>query len=250
MERGEFSPCGTHTDLDSREPFDLQHGARMFYNAQDMLLRRKLEEQTDLQEALELQNRRLMGLRLLDVKNQHQRGFSSGSPIPSPASSPTFYGQSLVLPQFQSNQGAPQVTHLQSPIAENCSSPMPAISVIVVEKQTASTASSAGKELSDTEENGRDKESPQCEGAWSTTFPIVLLHLPRDNSAFPNAVVEKDGSVSASSANNNWILSTLLSANSALDMPSFNCQIPGYLSGQGTIGMYAGTGGPTCPVGI
>ena len=26
VERGEFSPCGTPTGLDSRDPFDLQHG--------------------------------------------------------------------------------------------------------------------------------------------------------------------------------------------------------------------------------
>ncbi|GMI84931.1 hypothetical protein like AT3G51950 [Hibiscus trionum] len=255
MERGEFSPSGTPTGLDSKEPFDLQLGARMFYNTQNMLWRRKLEEQNDLQHALELQNRRLMGLQLLHVKkHQHQGGFSWGSPIPSPARSPTLYGRSLVLSQFQSNQEAPQ---------ENCSSPMPAILVTASEKQTTSTASSAGKESVGTEENVSDKESPHCEegdlpeSSVEHNLPDSPFASPAKpsgcNSAFPNALIEKDGSVSASSANNNWIPSTLLPANNALDMASinsFNCQIPRFSSGHGTIGMYAGTDAPTCPIGI
>ncbi|KAB2050320.1 hypothetical protein ES319_A13G237600v1 [Gossypium barbadense] len=86
LERGEYSA----TPVDSREPFDLQLGTRMFYNAQEMMLRRKLEEQADLQQAIELQGRRLMNLQLLDLKNQHHSSFhhslSTGSPIPSPLS--------------------------------------------------------------------------------------------------------------------------------------------------------------------
>ncbi|MBA0751282.1 hypothetical protein Gogos_000217 [Gossypium gossypioides] len=211
---------GTLTGLDSRDPFDVQLGARMFYNNQDILWRRKLGDQTDLQQALELQNRRLMSLQLLDVKKH----------------SPNLYGQSLVLPQ------------------ENSSSPVPATSVTAAEKQT-----STGKETVSSEENGSEKESPHCEDG---NLPESLEHnLPdspfaspgkasKEYLSFNNAVTEKDGTVSA---NNNWIPSTLLPANNALDMSSFNsfnCQIPRFSSGQGTIGMYTGTGGPTCPVGI
>ncbi|XWS56815.1 hypothetical protein CRYUN_Cryun09bG0118200 [Craigia yunnanensis] len=255
MERGEFSPCGTPTGLDSRDPFDLQLGARMFYNTQDMLWRRKLEEQADLQQALELQNRRLMGLQLLDVKkHHHHRALSSGSPIPSPTHSPNLFSQSLVLPQFHSSQEAPQ---------ENCSSPLPAKSVTAPEKQVASTATAAGKESASTEANDSGKESPHCEDG---DLPESLEHNLPDSpfaspkkvsgeylSAFSNAEADKDASVSASSINNNWVSSTLLPANNALDMASFNSfnfQMPRFSSGHGTIGMYAGTGGPTCPVGI
>ncbi|XP_040965810.1 zinc finger CCCH domain-containing protein 23 isoform X2 [Gossypium hirsutum] len=115
---------GTLTGLDSRDPFDVQLGTRMFYNNQDILRRRKLGDQTDLQQALELQNRRLMSLQLLDVKKH----------------SPNLYGQSLVLPQ------------------ENSSSPVPATLVTAAEKQT-----STGKETVSSEENGSEKESPHCE---------------------------------------------------------------------------------------
>ncbi|KAE8679339.1 hypothetical protein F3Y22_tig00111402pilonHSYRG01239 [Hibiscus syriacus] len=162
----------------------------------------------DGSQALELQNTRLMDLQLLDLKKlQHQRGFSSGSPIPSPARSPILYSRSLVLTHFQSNQEALQVTDSQSSIAENCSSPMPAIVVTAAEKQTTSTA---GKKSVGTEESGSDKEGTDCEEVIyrQASFLIncsVEHSLPdspfvspakasRDNSAFPNADIEKDGS--------------------------------------------------------
>jgi len=58
----------------------------MFYTTQEMLLKKKLEEQADLQQTLELQGRRLMNLQLLDVKNHHQQrhSISVGGPILSP----------------------------------------------------------------------------------------------------------------------------------------------------------------------
>lgn len=78
----------------------------MFYNTQDMLWRRKLEEQADLQQAIELQNRRLMGLQLLDVKrNSHHRTLSSGALISSPTTfSPTYFNQNVV----RSNPSSPE----------------------------------------------------------------------------------------------------------------------------------------------
>lgn len=58
----------------------------MFYNTHEMLLRRKLEEQAELQQAIELQGRRMMNLQLPDIKNDrlhhHQRSLSVGAPVP------------------------------------------------------------------------------------------------------------------------------------------------------------------------
>ncbi|KAK8539523.1 hypothetical protein V6N13_104245 [Hibiscus sabdariffa] len=58
--RNDFSAMGfsSPSAVDSREPFDLHLGSKMFYNPQEMLLRSKLEEQVDLQQAIELQGRR------------------------------------------------------------------------------------------------------------------------------------------------------------------------------------------------
>lgn len=44
----------------------------MLYNSHEMMLRRKIEQEAELQQAIELQGRRLMNLQLLDLKNQHR----------------------------------------------------------------------------------------------------------------------------------------------------------------------------------
>ncbi|OMO81789.1 hypothetical protein CCACVL1_12216 [Corchorus capsularis] len=92
FERGNFSPCSSPSGLDSRDPFDLHVGAKMFYNAQEMMLRRKMEEQ-----AIELQRRKFMNLQLPDFKNDginhHQRSQSVGASVALPTYSPT--GQNI-----------------------------------------------------------------------------------------------------------------------------------------------------------
>jgi hypothetical protein len=64
------------TGLDARDPFDFhQLGARMLQHsnsANELMLRRKLEEQqqaAELQQAIDLHSRRLIGLQLLDLKS-------------------------------------------------------------------------------------------------------------------------------------------------------------------------------------
>lgn len=64
----------------------------MLYNPHDILLRRKYEEEAELQQALEFQERRMKSLQLSDLKNNpihHQRSFSVGAPfaLPHPLSS-------------------------------------------------------------------------------------------------------------------------------------------------------------------
>ncbi|KAL1082407.1 hypothetical protein V6Z11_D09G131200 [Gossypium hirsutum] len=87
FERGNFSPCSSPSGLDSRESYDLHVGTKMFYNAQEMMLRRELEEQADLQQAIELQRRRFMNLQLPDFKNDgihhHHCSLSVGASVPS-----------------------------------------------------------------------------------------------------------------------------------------------------------------------
>lgn len=79
----------------------------MLYSSQDALWRKKLEEQADLEHAIEMQNRRLMELQLLDVKSKHHRAFSSGAaiPFPSAAHSPNYFHQSIFVP---SNRSSPE----------------------------------------------------------------------------------------------------------------------------------------------
>ncbi|CAN4119855.1 unnamed protein product [Withania somnifera] len=72
IDRGELTACLSPSGLELREPYDLPFGARMFYNSHEMMLRRKIEQEAELQQAIELQGRRLMNLQLLDLKNQHR----------------------------------------------------------------------------------------------------------------------------------------------------------------------------------
>lgn len=71
----------------------------MFYNAQEILLMKKLEERASFQQVIDLQDRRLMNLQLLDLKldnyhrHQHHHDLSSGSSIPSTTMSQTFNHQ-------------------------------------------------------------------------------------------------------------------------------------------------------------
>ncbi|PKI33848.1 hypothetical protein CRG98_045766 [Punica granatum] len=77
LERGDYSisPCSSPGGVDSRDPFDVPFGGgRMYYSNQEMLLRKKLEEEADynFRQALELQSQRLMNLQLQDLKNHQQ----------------------------------------------------------------------------------------------------------------------------------------------------------------------------------
>ncbi|KAJ4839610.1 hypothetical protein Tsubulata_029638 [Turnera subulata] len=86
LERGNFSPSSGPSGVDPRELYDFHIGTRMLYNTHEMILRRKLEEQAELQQAIELQGRRLINLQLPDIRGdfippRHQRSLSVGSPI-------------------------------------------------------------------------------------------------------------------------------------------------------------------------
>ncbi|KAM1974217.1 hypothetical protein ACFX15_039146 [Malus domestica] len=265
-ERGDLSPCGTPTGLDARDPYDLQLGPRMFYNPQDMLWRRKLEEQAELQQALEIQSRRLMGLQLLDVKKHHHCTLSASSPIHSPTQSPNMFNQNLVHPSVHSGQEVPH---------DNCSSPMPHMTPAVDADQLLKEAAAAvlGEGLiANNDENGSGSQSGNSSGKETPHDEIGDLleglehNLPDSPfasptkaaggyalSAFPNGTSEANGSDAPAATANINVANSLLPASSTLDMASFkslNCQIPRLNSGHGAIGMYAGTGaGPKCPVG-
>lgn len=112
LDRGEFSPCTTPTGHDHRDPYDLplsmqlQGSPRLMYN--DLLLRRKLEEH-ELQQAIELQSRKLMGLHLFDGNKLHRRNLSTGAaPIHSPTYPPPFLNQNFMIPTSSPDRGSPE----------------------------------------------------------------------------------------------------------------------------------------------
>ncbi|KAG2668794.1 hypothetical protein I3760_14G006700 [Carya illinoinensis] len=240
VERGEFSPSGTPTGVDTRDPYDLQLGARMFYTAQDMLWRRKLEEQADLQQALELQSRRLMGLQLLDIKkHNHHPALSTGSSVPSPTRSPNLYNKKSIFPSFNCSQEV---------LEENSSSDTSAVSAGVCadqpQLQLMAFTTVAGKESTDSGENanrvGTGKQSPPRE---ERDLQECLEHNLPDNPfasptkaaadfmyAFANGSSEaNDPDASAAASTDKLATSSVLP--STLDiaaLKSFNCQLPRY----------------------
>ncbi|KAF5179153.1 Zinc finger ccch domain-containing protein [Thalictrum thalictroides] len=239
MERGEFSVCTTPTGLDSRDPYDLQLGGRMFNSTQDVLLRRKLEEQVELQQAIELQSRRFMGLQLLDVKkhqHHHQRNLSS--PSPTHPFSPHI-NHTPFHPSSSSDRSSPESN-------EDCLNPA------IADKQGVAKEDFNHDDYGNGG-NSNSKESPKNDGS---DFHTGLEHnLPDspfasptksggDPSFFSTAMaVASAPSVSLSSSinNNNLISSSsLLPATSTLDMASYNSrflQIPRFSSNHGAIGM-------------
>ncbi|OIW05560.1 hypothetical protein TanjilG_23346 [Lupinus angustifolius] len=246
VDRVDFSPCGTPPRLDARDHFDLQLGGRMFCNTQDMLWRRKLEEQADFQQALELQSRRLMGLQLLDITKQHHRALSTGSPMPSLTRSPSMFNQNLGFPLFHSSSETWK---------DSGSSSDPASS-------NASVNTSLLKEVIGNGENGYNDGNGKSSSHEECDLQECLDHNLPDSpfasptkagggdciAAFSNGPIEAiDSDASAASSNSKFGTTTLLPSPSSLDtgsFKSFNCQIPRFSSGHGTIGMFAGTGRP------
>ncbi|XP_071718118.1 zinc finger CCCH domain-containing protein 53-like [Rutidosis leptorrhynchoides] len=235
------------TGLDSRDPFDMQIGARMLYNSQDLLWRKKLEEQADLQHAIELQNRRIMDLQLLDVKrnhHNHHRAFSTGSAIPSPTCySPSYLNRSVFASDTRSSSSPDSedglISKMGTPLTVNVGEPLEAN--INKEKEKES--------LEVKDENSNEKSSPHNEQHIDDLLSESLEHnLPDNLFASPKAsedhqtIFSNDDTTINLSApfSSNLITSPLLPASSTLDMASLkSCyfQFPRFASGHGAIGM-------------
>ncbi|XP_058226439.1 zinc finger CCCH domain-containing protein 22-like isoform X2 [Rhododendron vialii] len=173
LDRGEFSSCLSPPGLDSGEqPFD-HIGATMLYNTKEMILRRKMEEQAELQQAIELQGRRLMHLQLMDLRNHHhnlshqlQPNMASGIPIPSPPQSRLDINQSLVLRSDGVNQDV-------SEVAEKNSSPAAANSLTV--------ATDHQQEVKEACDDVNGLESSDSNGLDNDDFHESLEHILPDN---------------------------------------------------------------------
>ncbi|KAI3449999.1 hypothetical protein Pfo_006664 [Paulownia fortunei] len=100
LERGEYSACLSPSGVDSGEHFDFPFGSRMLLSPREMMLRRKLEQEAELQHAIELQGRRMMNLQLMDLKNENHnyhylQSFPAGIPYSSPRQSQLLMNQHI-----------------------------------------------------------------------------------------------------------------------------------------------------------
>ncbi|KAK4770606.1 hypothetical protein SAY87_031138 [Trapa incisa] len=263
MERGDFSPCGTPIGLDSRGgPLDLQLGSRSFYSSQEALWRRKLEEQAELQQAIELQSQRLLSLHLDMKKHHHHRALSTGSSIPSPTQPSNLFNQTFILPPIGSSRSVQEdngtmPTFASLVIGDN--RPIRPIATPSISDETINNNKNANGEKSSHTEDGDINESlehnlPDSPFASSTksfsgyTSAAITVMVGENNKQ------EETMSASPPTSNSNNLVSpSLIPATSDVDMASFksfNCQMPGFFSGLGAMGMYAGASGPTYPVGV
>ncbi|KAL6635283.1 hypothetical protein ACP70R_027954 [Stipagrostis hirtigluma subsp. patula] len=253
---GEFAGCTTPTGLlDSRDPFDLQQpqiGPRMMYGNianHEAFLRRKLEEQqqaAELQQAIELQGRRFMGLQLLDLKS---RGHHLGSPAGSPMSlgqtdgKGSVNGNAIHLEDLtiQANK-----LNLNSGLAisEPASSDFSATAAEGKDQQkedgdgTTKTAVNHGEE--EKRESGPGPAAPNVACGFQESG--VDHNLPDSPFASPTKA-SIDTAATAQNGNNNnsphHVASSLFPPTSSLELPPYNScffQVPRFFSGHEAIG--------------
>ncbi|KAI3840183.1 hypothetical protein MKX03_027950 [Papaver bracteatum] len=221
-ERGEYSSCG----------------ARMLYSNQDLLLRRKLEEQAELQQAIDMQSRRLMGLQLLDIKkHHHHRNLSMGAvPIPSPTHSHAFLNQTLI--NSMSSPRSPESRE------ENCGSPAAATSPVADQlggdqhSQKLAVNMDAKKEEYHGGETQWGKRTQSSDSPICVWVGILLLSsppIPEAERSIATSSAFSSSLSSPSSIHSNVLASSLFPPTSTLDMASFkSCffPVPRFSSGQ------------------
>ncbi|CAL5350832.1 unnamed protein product [Camellia sinensis] len=248
LERGEFSSCLSPSGIDSGGPYDLPIGPSMFYSTPEIMLRRKLEEQAELQQAIELHERRLMNLQLMDLKNHHhshqfQTNMVPNIPIASPAQPHLHINQSLAFRSDGVNQEASE---------ENYSSPAASNSLTVATERQQQHQQQDAKEAcnnSNARDSGDSKE--QFSNLEDADLHESLEHILPDNlfaspiksagehySIFSTASPEADDStlVTTTSSNNIPMLPTTSTLNMA-SLLSCSFQMPRFSSGQEAIEM-------------
>lgn len=238
IDRGELSACLSPSGLESREPYDLPFGARMFYNSHEMMLRRKIEQEAELQQAIELQSRRLMNLQLLDLKNQHRNehfppSVSPGLPTPSQMQFHSQNNQSLVPDIDQEVHAESNDTH------EATKSPTNAPDEKVPREMLPSDIGngSGSKEQTTNTDNSNLQESLEH------ILPDNLFASPTKSAAEHQAAFSTDSAeagisspITAATSNN----IPMLPATSTLNMASLkSCyfHMPRFTSGQEAIEM-------------
>ncbi|MCD7447150.1 hypothetical protein HAX54_024730 [Datura stramonium] len=241
IDRGELSTCLSPSGLESREPYDLPFGARMFYNSHEMMLRRKMEQEAELQQAIELQGRRLMNLQLLDLKNQHRNDHFSPSLSPG-------------LPTASQMQFHSQNNHSLVPVSNDIDQEVPAESSDTHEATKSPPNAADEKVPQEMLPNDIGNGSGYKEQTTSTdnsNLQESLEHILPDNlfasptksaaehqAAFSNVSAEAGVSSPITTATSNNI--PMLTTTSTLNMASLkSCyfHMPRFTSGQEAIEM-------------
>ncbi|CAA3006144.1 zinc finger CCCH domain-containing 22-like [Olea europaea subsp. europaea] len=218
IERGEFSACLSPSGLDSQEQFDAPFGSRMFYNAQEMMLQRKMEQEAEVQHAIDLQGRRVMNMQLMDLKNQHHNNhflpnLSASAPIGSPIQSQLQMNQNLIL---QSHATDLEVSEEISGIQEAAKFP-----ALVAKAEEEATKFGNNSENANKEDRTNAEDADLLE-SLEHILPDNLFASPtklaaEQQSFFAHASTDTDEGIPVIASSTN---SPLLPNSSALDMAS------------------------------
>ncbi|GAA0172792.1 hypothetical protein Leryth_009619 [Lithospermum erythrorhizon] len=230
LDRGEFPVCLSPSGFDSRELFDLPFGGRTFYNAKEMMLKNKLEEQNDLQQAIELQDRRMMDMHLMDLKNYNNHQSLTSFPLASRLTSrlqthPQMF-QNIVEP---SNGVDVEVEEANVTGLDKRDDP----AIAVIEKVTEDVSGTSG-DNNDSEAEVKSKEADLRES--------LEHNLPDSLCASPTKAVAEHNSLSVSvpietDVNYKAVVTSSCTTLRAVESVQSCHQMPRFPTGQGVVDM-------------
>ncbi|KAL7113482.1 hypothetical protein ACP275_04G063700 [Erythranthe tilingii] len=227
LERGEFSSCLSPSAIDSREHIDLPFGSRMLFSPQEMMLRRKLEQEAELQHAIEIQSRRMMNLQLMELKqNHHHNNILHPRFISSPRQSqlPMNQNQNFTNASGSFNQEDSEAKFDGSEVAVK-SPVFGADEKLVLEKIESFTS---------------NKQHCHVNGDGSNFSESFEDMLPDNLFASPTKVAAENNSVfseASSSTDDGTTTPVTISNNNMASLKSCYIQMPRFSSGQEAIEM-------------
>ncbi|KAE8768645.1 Zinc finger CCCH domain-containing protein 22 [Hordeum vulgare] len=256
-QHGDFAGCTTPTGLlDSRDPFDLQSpqiGPRMMFGntgSHEAFLRRKLEEQqqaAELQQAIDLQSRRFMGLQFLDLKRGHHH---LGSPVALRQTDGIGNGNAVHL------EDAAIQDHKMSSAMMMASAPAAICATIATEgRQEEESDGNANQGVNSGEDEKRESGPPGAAAAAASANGFQESGVEEHNlpdSPFASPTKTKDaatssaepalaGSIISNNSSSHLVASSLFPPTpTALELPPYkSCffQVPRFSPGHGAIGL-------------
>ncbi|XP_022852002.1 zinc finger CCCH domain-containing protein 55-like isoform X2 [Olea europaea var. sylvestris] len=187
IEREEHMACLSLSELASREEYDLPLGSKLFCNAQDMMQRRKFEQEAELLHSIKLEEQGMMNFQLRDVKNQqyNQQLIPSLSvaALNSSLQSQPQITKSLDLPFDAINQEIPEeINGIQEAVGSDEKLP-----IKMTEVSDNNNTESENKEISDSEDSDRPE-------SFEHTLPNNLFTSPAKFAAEHKSVFFQNSS--------------------------------------------------------
>ncbi|XP_055818845.1 zinc finger CCCH domain-containing protein 53-like isoform X2 [Solanum dulcamara] len=237
IDREELSACLSPSGLECRELYDIPFGARMFYNPHEMMLRRKIEQDAELQQAIEFQGRRLMNLQLMK-NHYHNNHFHPGVVSPGVPSA------SQMQNQFQNNQGLVCSSNgiNQEALAENNGVQEPIKSAAnAIDENQEMPYTNIFKNVSCSKEQTSNTDDSDPQESFDHNLPDNLFASPTKSAAEQHVAFSTDSAAAdvrsgittpATTTTTNIHMLPTTSAFNMASLKSCYFQVPRFTSGQ------------------